>query len=334
MFRNPGGDTIQLNYTKKYLEDLGVKVDIANSVHQNMCAYDLIHVFNITRIEDTYIYCKSAKQKQIPIVLSPIYWDKKEFRQKCYYDFRSYISAKYSNCFEALNSFKKKQKTILEMSDLILPNSQIEKYAILINFGVNLSNFDVVYNVVEPIADPGSGCDFLRNFLNNEVCDDFILCVAALNPRKNTHRLIQAVKYLDTPLILIGKQEDRYLKFCRSISDENVFFLGHVNHADLPFIYSAAKVHVLPSWFETPGLSSLEAAIYGCNIVTTNRGTALEYFGDLAYYCDPSDPDTITTAIVNAFKEKVPKELQTTISRKYTWPKIAEDTLNNYLKIL
>lgn len=52
-------------------------------------------------------------------------------------------------------------------------------------------------------------------------------------------------------------------------SSSNVFFLGQVEHDKLPQFYKLAKVHILASWMETPGLSSLEAAVmkneYSCN---------------------------------------------------------------------
>ncbi len=61
----------------------------------------------------------------------------------------------------------------------------------------------------------------------------------------------------------------------------------------------------MPSWFETTGLSSLEAAAMGCNIVITRKGDAYEYFGDYAYYCDPESPDSIFKAIEKAASNSI-----------------------------
>ena len=42
-----------------------------------------------------------------------------------------------------------------------------------------------------------------------------------------------------------------------------------------------AKVNVLTSWIETPGLVSI--AVYaGCNIVVTDKGSVRDYFHDYA----------------------------------------------------
>jgi hypothetical protein len=45
-------------------------------------------------------------------------------------------------------------------------------------------------------------------------------------------------------------------------------------------------VHALPSWFETTGLTSLEAGAMGCNLVVGMGGDTHDYFQDLAWYCE------------------------------------------------
>jgi glycosyltransferase involved in cell wall biosynthesis len=93
-------------------------------------------------------------------------------------------------------------------------------------------------------------------------------------------------------------------------------------------------VHVLPSWFETTGLSSLEAAVMGCNIVISNRGDAGAYFGNRAFYCEPSSPESIRTAIEQAAAAPVQQDLIEHIQTNYTWKKAAAETLAAYKKVL
>ena len=59
----------------------------------------------------------------------------------------------------------------------------------------------------------------------------------------------------------------------------NTFFLGEISHDDIYPYYSKAKVHVLPSFRESPGLSTLEAAVFGVNCVVSFHGPVAEYFG-------------------------------------------------------
>ena len=82
-----------------------------------------------------------------------------------------------------------------------------------------------------------------------------------------------------------------------SIVARRVQLQDSVEHAELAPLYRASKVHALPSWSETTGLVSLEAALCGCNIVTTDRGYTRDYFGDMAWYCDPYDNRSIRRAV-------------------------------------
>jgi glycosyltransferase involved in cell wall biosynthesis len=85
---------------------------------------------------------------------------------------------------------------------------------------------------------------------------------------------------------------------------------------------------------ETPGLSSLEAAAMGCNIVVTRKGDTYDYFEDDAFYCEPDDVNSIKTALDNAFSSPVNPKLKAKIFDNYTWEKTAEETYKAYQKIV
>jgi glycosyltransferase involved in cell wall biosynthesis len=89
-------------------------------------------------------------------------------------------------------------------------------------------------------------------------------------------------------------------------------------------------VHVMPSWFETTGLVSLEAALAGCNVVSTSRGHAREYLGDLAWYCQPDDPTSIRSAVQAAWNAPARPALRERILSEYTWRHAAIATLMAY----
>ena len=72
-------------------------------------------------------------------------------------------------------------------------------------------------------------------------------------------------------------------------------WLPRVDHDDpiLESAYAAARVLALPSWFETPGLVALEAALAGTAVVVTPHGCTREYFGDRVGYARPDRPEEI-----------------------------------------
>ena len=84
------------------------------------------------------------------------------------------------------------------------------------------------------------------------------------------------------------------------------------------------------SWMETPGLSSLEAAAMDCNIVVTKKGDPYDYFGDLAFYCEPDNIDSIKKAIDLAFDSKVNPELKKKVLENFIWENTAAETLKGY----
>lgn len=111
---------------------------------------------------------------------------------------------------------------------------------------------------------------------------------------------------------------------------DNCKFLGQIPHEDLPQFYKLCKVHVLPSWMETPGLSSLEAAVMNSNIVITEKGDTRDYFGDNAWYCEPNNVLSIRNAVIKAMESKIDPQLSLIVSQKYNWDKTAEATLAGY----
>jgi glycosyltransferase involved in cell wall biosynthesis len=167
--------------------------------------------------------------------------------------------------------------------------------------------------------------------------NNLVVCAARIEGLKNQLNLIKALNNSSFTVLIVGEpapNQNRYYKKCRGIAADNIIFTGRLTQKELAAFYRRAKVHVLPSWFETCGLSTLEAAAMGCNVVITDKGYTREYFGDDAFYCDPSDPASILYAVKQASKSDCRKELQRKILNNYTWQRAAAVTLKAYKKII
>jgi glycosyltransferase involved in cell wall biosynthesis len=103
---------------------------------------------------------------------------------------------------------------------------------------------------------------------------------------------------------------------------------------DLLAYFYAAAVHAQVSWYETPGLASMEAACGGCAIVSTDRGSTREYFGDLVHYCDPWSQESIEAVLRAALAGPPDPALRETILARYTWDLAARDTIEAYRQVL
>jgi glycosyltransferase involved in cell wall biosynthesis len=112
---------------------------------------------------------------------------------------------------------------------------------------------------------------------------------------------------------------------CRRAADDRAIWLGRLEHDDplLASAYAAARVFALPSWFETPGLAALEAALAGCSVVVTPYGSTREYFGDLVEYARPDRPGEIGRALAKCWENGPDPDLAWRVESRYLWPRVA-----------
>lgn len=315
-FKNFAGDSMQLVKTAQYLREKKVKVDINTGLIQDYSPYDIIHLFNLTRVEETYKYYKKAKEYNKAIVLSPIYWNLKR-----YYNYVR--DNKNLLLWDKLNMCRKE---ILRGCRLIYPNSELENIQIQNDFHINVPH-KVIYNGVEVEHRA------LYNFKETYGLKDYVLCVARVCSRKNQLALSRVCSELGLQLVLIGSINDiDYFNKCMSY--DNVRYLGFMDDYNLYNAYRNAKIHVMPSFVETPGLSSLEAAASGCNIVSTAEGSTREYFKDMCIYCSPYNEYSIKTAVSTCIEIKNHKDLKDHIIKNYNWKKCINPLFESYRHIL
>ena len=72
---------------------------------------------------------------------------------------------------------------------------------------------------------------------------------------------------------------------------------GFVADDDLVFLYSRAYALVQPSLLEGFGLPAVEAMACGTPVISSRAGSLPEVVGDAGVYFDPTDVDSIASAI-------------------------------------
>ena len=160
-----------------------------------------------------------------------------------------------------------------------------------------------------------------------------MLCVGRIEPRKNQLALIRALRGSGIALTLIGqagRYSRRYYRQCVAAADGRVRFVGQCEPEALAGWYQTARVHACVSWYETPGLASLEAALCGCAVVVTPGGCTGEYFGGEAIYCRPESPESIRAAVESAMERGPAAALARRIAENCTWTAAAERTNEGY----
>jgi len=77
----------------------------------------------------------------------------------------------------------------------------------------------------------------------------------------------------------------------------------------------------------------MEAGLLGCKIVTTDRGTTKEHFGDKAWYCDPTSQSSINKALESAWKARGDRGLKEHL-KSLSWKSIAQKTQEVYEEVV
>lgn len=310
---NKGGDTFQMLKTKEYLEQYGdVVVDIISSPDELDNKYDVLHIFNFQNCNFAYSMIQVATAKGIKVVLSPIVW---RFGDSSYVNKVMRLTHSHaivkaiqpiSALFECLSIYKhkKKKQYILKHCDMVLPNSDEEGEILREQYGIDFRQM-VVPNCID-------------NHLSEERQDiqlpsNFVLQVGRIEPTKNQLCLLLAMmNHKEIPLVFVGKQNKvkkfyiDQLKRLAAIRG-NTFFIEELPQTQLAQYYKAAAVHVLPSFRESPGLVTLEALLYGCNVVVSDeRFCPVRYykFDQVAYICNPYSPKSVEDAVMCAYKGK------------------------------
>ena len=346
---SPGGDTIQINSTAEYLRGLGVEVDVyTGNTPIVYLDYDIMHFFNIIRPDDILPHIESSK---LPFVVSTIFVDYSEYEKN-----RGGILGLLANIFNSdkieyikvmgrflkngdrinskyylLNGHRASIKYVARKASLLLPNSHSEYKRFVKNYNA-FTPYLKIPNAIDKFT-------FGNDIIPNLDFKNHVLSVGRIEGRKNQLNLIKALKGTDLFLTIIGKPSPNHMAYyneCVKLIEENdnMQLIDHIDHKQLASIFKAAKVHVLPSWFETTGLTSLEAAIMDCNIVVTDKGDTEEYFKDFAFYCQPDDILSIRNEVIKAYNEPNNELFRELILKNYVWEETAVQTLKAYNSIL
>ncbi len=176
----------------------------------------------------------------------------------------------------------------------------------------------------------------------------FLLYIGNWRYHKNVHGLVAAFNLIkdrykvDCQLVITGKmgkpeQAEAEAAIKNSPYRRDIILPGFAPEEELPLFYNAATIFTFPSFYEGFGLPPLEAMACGTPVVSSKVSSMPEVLGDAAIYFDPRDTDKMAEQIVKVFQDtNLQKQMKIKgleQVRRYSWQRMAKETLAIYQKI-
>lgn len=362
-----GGDGVQVRETAKRLLQRGHEVVSVNSDTPDPRGFDLVHIFNIRLLNSIKQQITACQAADTPVVVSPIWVSLREvlWGSSCSHAvIEALIKEPGPASNDRLEKLKQRKQLVtltggtigangsgtmnldwidevgklLRQVDGLLPNSWLELKAVQHDLHWCGDNFEVAHYGVDPKvfldADPGP---FHEHF---GIQGPFVVQAGRIEPAKNQLMLCLALQESSLPVVLIGSSKKRpaYAESCRQVLGDRLTIIEHIPQPLLASAFAASSVHVLPSWMETCGLVTLEAALTGVPVVGSTFGHELEFLKGDCWWCDPADPTSIRQAVEAAWQagrtDERPIRLKRRILEEFNWESTTDATERLYRRVL
>mgnify|MGYP006268920321 CR=1 FL=1 len=340
-FRQRGGDTVHMEQLARALQKLGHEVHLPNQYKRKRDYYDIVHYFNLDRLPVSHP--RPRKQRRAKHICSSIYIEYPErlLRQPVLKALHQVAGKHGFQYFKTIGQVIKGQEKAPRISYWLRGQSG--------TLGFFLNRLDgLIFASHAEATLLHNQFDFVNRervihlgyehlpIAPDEGVREGVFCAARFEPLKNQLALIEACRKLQVPLRLAGKpsrNHQNYFETCKQRAEDcPVEFLGELSPDELAREYARCKVHALPSYFETTGLSTVEALASGAQAVTGDHPIQKELFGGHSHCARPDDVDSLCKALEAAFADG--RDHRHWVKRKFSWQVAAERTEDFYHQLI
>lgn len=319
-----GGFQIQIEQTKRALEEIGVEVEWLRWWDTSQRG-DVIHFFGAVES----IYAKMARVQGFRIVLSEL---------------RTGTGSRSPGALAL-------QRFVTNLGRRFLPGMvlsllrwnvypQLDAAIALTSWEAQImrdlsacppERLHVVPNGVEE--------EFFAPASADETPLDWLICTATIHPRKRVLELAQAAVAAQTPVWIIGRpysETESYHRAFLEIAQAHPQWVRYEGAIDdrkaLAEIYRRARGFVLLSTMESQSLSALEAAACHCPLLLTDLPWARTTFAEHANYCPNTGDPALLAPPLRAFWEA--KDRPASPFVPLHWRDVAERLRTVYASVL
>lgn len=234
----------------------------------------------------------------------------------------------------------------MRRADRVITVSEVCRAEIIHRYHLPENKVTCIHNAAGPAGQPIDQAEAVSivRALGIDPAQRYVLAVGNLQPRKNLTRLINAYRNMlgvgiDANLVIVGPEHYRaqLVKAAAGDPTGRIKLTGYLTHRQLAACYACAAVFAFPSLYEGFGIPALEAMCHGVPVVCSRAGALPEVCGDAAYYFDPEDLDSITSALIKVLTDPDLRSVLTIAgksrSSRFTWQRAAEQTAAVYEEV-
>jgi D-inositol-3-phosphate glycosyltransferase len=249
------------------------------------------------------------------------------------------------------------EELIVSEADCLIAESPDEQQNLLSLYGAKLEKITVIPCGVDTSEFTPMKKEDARRALNVSPNTFVILFVGRIVPTKGIANVIQSLSHLrklgiEALLLIVGGESDEpnpnvtpeILRLTRIAQSEGVLdlirFEGRRDRKSLRYLYFASDIFVSTPWYETFGLTILEAMACGIPVIGSNVG-GIRYSvlpGKTGYLVAPDDSHSLAERIKELYSNPTLREQMGIHARAraysdYPWSKTASQTLEAYTKL-
>jgi len=242
---------------------------------------------------------------------------------------------------------------VVKESKRILVPSNVVKNELIHAYPESSAKIKVTYEGLDENIKKLKSLEVKDVLTSYKIDQPYYIYAGSAYPHKNLSRAIEATVFLNKNLSLKGKQKVRLVlvtsrpvftsrlqEMVKKFNAQNdVKLLGYVDDRELSALYQGAVGFLYPSLSEGFGLPGLEAMSVGTIALVSDIPIFKEIYKDAAYYFNPFDFSSIQKAMLEVYgmkpkKKEVFSKNGKKLLEKYSWKKMAQETVNIYEKAI
>lgn len=250
------------------------------------------------------------------------------------------IHEKFEGQFNELALDKKiyfNKRLLLKEAAKVIAISKTTRDDIIKVYGTEAEKIEVIYH----------GGALCKSNTNDQriVSKPYLLYVGTRTIYKNFNFFLESIEDVimkNSDLFIVcaggGQLKEAELKLINRLDLTGRVLQYRVDDEILTNLYKYAEAFVFPSLYEGFGIPVLEAFSCNCPCVLSNGGSLPEIGGDGAIYFDPTDSNSIASAVTIVLNDKTLRERLVCNGNDrlslFSWDKTYQETLKLYTKLL